>query len=109
MNRKLFRELLESNQSVKIIFFTGKGCVPCKNVERLVIPKINEGFPVIRLDREIDSDLYSALRSSKQLRGVPTLMAYKKGNTSLIPDWCVSGYNPAGIEEFFIQCSEEIC
>jgi len=104
MKRSDFFSLLNENESVIIIFFTGKNCVPCEKVKPYVT-KIEPtlGYKVHWLDREADSDVYSAMKAKGQLKGVPSLLAYKKGNVSIIADLSISGSNMNEVESFFDQ------
>lgn len=102
MKRADFFSKLTENNSVIVIFFTGKNCVPCEKIKPYVKEKMNM-YEIICLDRENDSDLYSAMRAKGQLKGVPSLLAYKKGNLSIIADLSVSGSNVNEVECFFDQ------
>ncbi len=101
MKRADFFSKLTENNSVIVIFFTGKNCVPCEKIKPYVKEKME--YEIIWLDRENDSDLYSAMRAKGQLKGVPSLLAYKKGNLSIIADLSVSGSNVNEVECFFDQ------
>jgi hypothetical protein len=104
MNRQEFYKELDENNSVLIVFVTGSNCLPCERAKPIVMKKM-EGvnYRMIHLDRDRDTDIYSALRTKKQVKGVPTLLAYQAGNYTLIADLSISGANPSAIEEFFDQ------
>ena len=104
MNRQDFYKELDQNNSVLLVFVTGSNCVPCERAKPLVHSKMETcTYRMISLDRDRDADIYSALRTKKQIKGVPTLLAYQAGNYTLIADLSVSGANPSAIEEFFEQ------
>jgi hypothetical protein len=65
------------------------------------------GHTFIVIDIDICTDLYTALKSKKQIRGVPTLLAYKKDNVSLIADKSISGTNTKEIDAFFVLLNYE--
>ena len=104
MNRQEFYKELDQNNSILIVFVTGSNCAPCERAKPLVEEKMKTvAYKLIRLDRDRDADIYAALRSKKQIKGVPTLLAFQAGNYTLIADLSVSGANPSAIEEFFEQ------
>ena len=104
MNRHDFFNVLTSNNRTIVFFITGESCMPCKRAKIHVIKEISRvPYRVIQLDRTIDSDVYSALLSKKQIRGVPTLLAYNYPNTSMFANLSMSGSDPKDIADFFIQ------
>jgi glutaredoxin len=104
MNRQDFYKELDQNNSVLVVFVTGNNCAPCERAKPLVHQKMKTvTYKLIQLDRDKDADIYAALRSKKQIKGVPTLLAYEAGNYTLNADLSVSGANPSAIEEFFDQ------
>ena len=42
------------------------------------------------------------------VKGVPTLLAYKKGNTSIAPDMSISGSDKDKVIDFFKECVKYI-
>jgi thiol-disulfide isomerase/thioredoxin len=104
MNRQDFYKELDQNNSILIVFVTGSDCVPCERAKPIVYEKMKTvSYKCIHLDRDRDADIYSALRTKKQIKGVPTLLAYQAGNYTINADLSVSGSNPSAIEEFFEQ------
>jgi glutaredoxin len=104
MNRQEFYRELDQNDSMLVVFVTGTNCLPCERAKPLVHEKMKTiSYKMIQLDRDKDADIYAALRSKKQVKGVPTLLAYQAGNYTLIADVSISGANPSAIEEFFEQ------
>ena len=104
MNRMEFYKELDQNSSILIVFVTGSNCAPCERAKPLVQEYMKTStYKMIPVDRDRDGDIYAALRTKKQLKGVPTLLAYQAGNFTLIADCSVSGANPSAIAEFFDQ------
>jgi hypothetical protein len=104
MNRQDFFKELDHNDSILVVFVTGSNCAPCERAKPLVYEKMKtSSYKMIQLDRDKDADIFSALRTKKQVKGVPTLLAYQAGNYTLNADLSVSGANPSAIEEFFDQ------
>lgn len=102
MNRKDFLNLLEKNNSTLIVFFTSMDCKPCSEIKPYIHKKITEiGHPYLLLDRTKHSDIFAALLSKKQLKGVPSLLAYVKNNVSFIANLSISGTNESEIDYFF--------
>lgn len=95
-------ELQKQNTSVLLFFFTASWCGPCKKIKPYVYDKLKTcPYPCYCLDIDENMDIYKALRSKKQIQGVPTILAFKAENVSLIPDKCVTGAIPSEIDYFF--------
>jgi thiol-disulfide isomerase/thioredoxin len=104
MNRQDFFKELDHNNSILIVFVTGSKCIPCERAKPMVQEKMKTvSYKLIQLDRDRDADIYSALRCKKQVKGVPTLLAYEAGNYTIRADISVSGANPNDIDNFFQQ------
>ena len=102
MKKEELIELQTNNTSVLILFFTATWCGPCKKIKPYIYDKLTTcSYPCYCLDVDENMEIYGALRAKKQIRGVPTLLAFKKGNVSLIPDWSISGANTTEIDYFF--------
>jgi len=111
--------LLDNNYKKKpdieviLIKFGATWCKPCQKIKVLC----NELFRqtpdnTICFDIDIDNnnnvELYSALKSKKMIRGVPTLYGFnckKKRDMDYwyIPDISISGSNENDIRQFFAQ------
>jgi thiol-disulfide isomerase/thioredoxin len=98
MDRTEYLKLLDKNESVLVVFITATWCGPCNKIKAYVEKKL-ECIPFLLIDVDKDSNVYSSLRSKKQIRGVPTLLAYTKG--SIIPSATMSGTNEKEINAFF--------
>ena len=106
MNREALLQKIQQNDSVLIVFVTATWCAPCKVIKPYIQKKLNEcDYDCLLLDVDQDSDCYAVLKSKKQLKGVPTLLGYVKGNQPLISDICISGTNTNEIDCFF----ESLC
>lgn len=100
MKRNDFVGLLGNN--IVVVFFTSTDCAPCKMIKPYVQSKLDScPYLCLQLDRNIDADVYSALQSKKQIKGVPSLLAYSKENVSLIANLSISGTNQNEIDCFF--------
>jgi thiol-disulfide isomerase/thioredoxin len=102
MKKEDLVELQNKNTTILILFLTAKWCGPCKKIKPFVYEILATcPFPCYCLDVDENPDIYGGLRVKKQIRGVPTLVAFKSGNISFIPDYSVSGTNHKDIEYFF--------
>ena len=100
MKRNDFLQYLGND--IVLVLFTSTDCGPCKTIKPYIQSKLDTcPYLCLQLDRTIDSDVYSALQSKKQLKGVPSLLAYAKGNTSLMANLSISGTNQNEIDCFF--------
>mgnify|MGYP003682196423 CR=1 FL=1 len=109
-DRKVFLNLLEYNPGVLIFKFTADWCSPCKKIK----PVVDTYFENICSDKihcyEVDVDdcfdLFAFMKTKKMMKGIPTMMAYKKGTTSFAPDESISGTEINEIKQFFERCKK---
>lgn len=106
-SRDDFLRLLLNNPGLIIIKMGATWCGPCKRIKPVL-----DGFfasspdNVVCCDIDVDecADLYSYFKSKKMVNGIPVILAYKKGNTSYIPDDSVTGTDPSQLDQFFRRC-----
>ena len=107
-NRDIFFEMLKLNPGVFIFKFGAEWCGPCKAIKKyidnvsLVLP-VNMMY-IYNVDVDECFDLYAYLKQKKMITGIPTLLAYKTGNTYFAPDASISGTNEADLAHFFNTC-----
>jgi thiol:disulfide interchange protein len=100
MKRDEFLEKL--GKDIVLVFFTSTDCKPCQTIKPYVQSKLETcPYLCLQLDRTVDADVYAALQSKKQVKGVPSLLAYAKENTSLLANLSISGTNQNEIDCFF--------
>jgi thioredoxin 1 len=105
--REDFLRLLLNNPGLIILKMGATWCGPCKRIKPVL-----DGFfasspdNVVCCDIDVDecADLYSYFKSKKMVNGIPVILAYKKGNTSYIPDDSVTGADPSQLDQFFRRC-----
>ena len=107
--REVFFELLKMNPGVFVFKFSAEWCAPCKAIKKyidnvsLVLPNNNTIF-IYNVDVDECFDLYAYLKQKKMVSGIPTLLAYKKGNAYFVPDASISGTSESDLNHFFNTC-----
>jgi thiol-disulfide isomerase/thioredoxin len=99
------KEILDNNTKVVIIRFTASWCGPCQRI----LPYFNSmadiikenGGTVLTIDIDQCIEIYTYYKSKKMINGVPTIMAFYAGNTSMYPDNVVIGADLQQLEFFF--------
>lgn len=110
LSKQGLANLLQNNNGIVILKFGAEWCGPCKKIEGLVyqwfakLPEEKTQCVLIDIDDDECFDLYATLKSKKMVNGVPTILAYVKGNLNIIPDLSVVGADTAQVNYFFQQC-----
>jgi thiol-disulfide isomerase/thioredoxin len=104
---RAFLQILENNPGLVIVKFGANWCAPCMRIK----PSVDGFFAsspdsVVCCDIDIDKcyELYSYLKNKRMVRGVPSILCYRRGNTQVIPDDSVSGSDLAALDSFFHRC-----
>lgn len=107
INRNQLHSIVEKQNISLIVFLNAKWCNPCKQIKPYIYSKLQllKDYPQIMFaDIDIDNpenrDLYSFLKSKKQLTGVPTLLYF---TDSIYSELCISGNNKIGVDAFFTK------
>ena len=107
LTRQDLYEALVRNRGVLIIKLGADWCGPCRNVESMIhdnferMPQ-NATCVVVNIDESID--LYAFFKTKKVVTGIPSVLAYEKGNTHFAPDEIHIGSDKVGLREFFDRC-----
>jgi len=106
-NSDAFGEELKTNPGVIIVKFGAEWCGPCKKIEGLVQTRMTalpNNFKCFIIDIDEHFELYAFLKTKRMVNGIPAILAWKRGNLSVIPDAIVNTSNVAEVETFFQQC-----
>ena len=107
LDRKEFMDLVKDNKGLIIIKFTASWCGPCKTIAPFVndqFKKTPESVTCANIDVDDNFDIFAYMKSKKMVKGVPTILAYKKDNKTFAPDFSVSGSDKDELINFFRQC-----
>ena len=109
-DRNAFLELLKTNTGVMIFKFTAEWCKPCQSIKNHVddcFERINsDTIKCIIVDVDEAFDLFAFMKTKKMIKGIPTLLAYKKENVNYYPDESISGTNIEEIDNFIYKCEK---
>jgi thiol-disulfide isomerase/thioredoxin len=106
-NPEEFGEELKNNPGMIVIKFGATWCKPCKKVESLVqtsMLKLPTNYKCFIIDIDECFELYAFLKTKRMVNGIPSILAWKKGNTSTIPDAVVASSKDEEVNSFFQQC-----
>ena len=106
LDREQFVSVLKCNPGVVVVKFTADWCAPCKRIHDYVYEKfalLPDTCVCADLDVDDNFDLYAFMKSKKQVRGVPAILAYRKGNVTYAADESVSGADTSDLDYFFRQ------
>tara|TARA_B100000927_G_scaffold224645_1_gene184410 strand:- start:1296 stop:1694 length:399 start_codon:yes stop_codon:yes gene_type:complete len=92
-DRDQFLSILKENTGIMVFKFGADWCAPCQSIKDDVEHYFAQTPDnVICFDLDIDEsfDLYAFLKSKKMVTGVPSILAYLKGNESFASDFAYS-------------------
>ena len=92
-DRDQFLAILKENPGIMVFKFGADWCKPCETIKDDVEQYFaNTPDNVVCFDLDIDEsfDLYAFLKSKKMVTGVPSILAYIKGNESFASDFAYS-------------------
>jgi hypothetical protein len=110
-DRHKFMDLLRVNPGLLIIKLGAVWCKPCHRIKDAVhgyFAQTDDDVICCDLDVDDNFDVYAYLKSKRMFEGIPTLLAYKAGNQTFLPDQQVTGANPQALQEFFQMCDAHI-
>ena len=92
-DRDEFFSILKENPGIMVFKFGADWCAPCQTIKDDVEQYFaNTSNNVLCFDLDIDDsfDLYAFLKSKKMVTGIPSILAYIKGNESFASDFAYS-------------------
>jgi len=107
LNKTTFQELLHKNNGIIILKFGADWCAPCKRIHSFVhqwfehLQKTSPNITLADIDVDENIELYSFLKTKRMINGVPTVLAYYKGNVTYIADDSVIGADTVQLQAFF--------
>ena len=106
-----FTALLARNPGIVVVKVGAEWCKPCKAIAPIV-DAFYAGAPADAVCCLIDADesfnFYAHMKRYKQINGVPVMMCWKKGNTSIAPDDSVTGASQPALAAFFRRCGDNL-
>ena len=109
-DRNAFLQLLKENPGVLIFKFTADWCKPCQIIKQYVDAHFerisSERIKCIEVNVDEAFDLFAFMKTKKMMKGIPTMLAYKKGNTNFAPDDSISGAELNEVNDFIARCEK---
>ena len=103
-----FYHILQHNSGLVLIKFTADWCGPCKRIKPAVdafFAQSPDSVICMSLKIEENMEIYTYLKKKQMVAGIPTILAYKKGNTNFMSDACVIGSDARQLHEFMKTCN----
>jgi thioredoxin-like negative regulator of GroEL len=104
-------ELKNNNPGLILVKFGATWCKPCKKVDTLIkerMLQMPDTFSCFIIDIDECLDVYAFLKAKRMVNGIPSILAWKKGNQGIIPDAVVASSNENEINIFFENCLEMV-
>ena len=103
------QNILKENPGVVIIKFSATWCSPCKRVAphiNAAIANLPNTYKVYFLDIDESLEIYAYFKTKRMVSAIPSMIAWKKGNTTSIPDNMVTSGDTKQIDAFFQKCAD---
>jgi len=103
------QNILNANPGIVIIKFSATWCSPCKRAAphiNAAIANLPNTYKVYFLDIDESLEIYAYFKTKRMVSGIPSMIAWRKGNTTPIPDNMVSSSDTKQIDAFFQKCAD---
>ena len=104
ITRDDFYNILKENTGIVIFKFGATWCRPCQIANPFIearLKSLDDRVNYMTLDVDESFDLYGHLQSKKMVSGIPAMLAYVKGNTDYVSNYCVMSCKSDEINRFF--------
>lgn len=104
LDRQLFLQILNENEGIAVFKFGAEWCTPCNRIKNIIDSwsrKLPSTAKLYMVDVDDSFDLYAHLKTRKIVPAIPAILAYYKGNVSVVPDKVVLGAVTEQINQFF--------
>jgi thiol:disulfide interchange protein len=104
-----FKQLLENNPGIVIVFLHATWCNPCKLIDNFVkqwfniIDSRNTNIICCDLDVDANPKIYGAFKRFRRINGIPSILLYYQGSEFLQNDICISGPTKEELMKLFNQ------
>ena len=105
------QEILQNNPGMVILKFSASWCSPCKKVApniNAAIANLPNTYKIYFLDIDESLEIYAFFKNKRMVSAIPSMIAWKKGNTTSIPDNMVTSSDTKQIDAFFQKCENLI-
>lgn len=103
------QEILKNNPGVVILKFSATWCSPCKKVGPYIksaVANLPNTYKIYFLDIDESLEIYAYFKTKRMVSAIPSMIAWKKGNTTSIPDNMVTSSDTKQIDAFFQKCAD---
>ena len=89
-----FYNILQNNKRVVVLKFGAEWCAPCKKIkthidnwfQKIAYTDSTKNIKLVYIDVDESFELYAYLKTKRMIQGIPSILAYYKGNTTFVFD-----------------------
>lgn len=99
--------ILSENKDIVILKFSADWCGPCKKIAGTVEEwkkMLPETVTFYEIDIDESINIYSYFKTRKMLAGIPSIMCWRSGNDTFVPDFTVNNSDINQVNDFFNKC-----
>jgi thioredoxin-like negative regulator of GroEL len=103
-SRRDLHIMLHHNPGTIVIKLGATWCKPCQKIKSLVNHLfLQTADDVLCFDLDVDEmfDVYAYLKKNKMVRSIPAILVWKKGNTSVAPNYSINSSDMNEIKYLF--------